>query len=99
VIAFLPHILDTGASGRNEYLGTLKALAEKNKRRPFTYVWAEAASQPALEKVLGVGGFGYPALSVVKVEKKRYATMVRAFTQDGVNEFLGRLYSGQEKNK
>jgi len=28
-IAFLPHILDTGATGRNEYLGVLRALAEK----------------------------------------------------------------------
>jgi len=97
VIAFIPHILDTGAAGRNEYLGTLKALAEKNKRKPFTYVWTEAAAQPELEKVLGIGGFGYPALSVVKVEKKRYATMVRAFTQEAVSEFLGRLFNGQEK--
>jgi len=97
VILFVPHILDTGASGRNEYLGTLKALAEKHKRKPFTYVWTEAAAQPALEQLLGIGGFGYPALSVVKVEKKRFATMVRAFTQDGVSEFLGRLYDGREK--
>jgi len=99
VIAFLPHILDTGASGRNGYIGTLKAIAEKHKKKPFTYVWTEAATQAELEKILGIGGFGYPALSVVKVEKKRYATMVHAFTQEAVSDFLGRLYDGKEKTR
>jgi len=97
VIAFFPDILDSGAAGRNEYIGTLNSLAEKNKKKPFTYVWTEAQRQPELEKVLGIGGFGYPALSVIKLEKKKFATMVRAFTQDGVNEFLTRLSNAQEK--
>eukprot|EP00456_Euglypha_rotunda_P016808 TRINITY_DN15638_c0_g1_i5.p1 TRINITY_DN15638_c0_g1~~TRINITY_DN15638_c0_g1_i5.p1 ORF type:complete len:104 (+),score=11.27 TRINITY_DN15638_c0_g1_i5:576-887(+) len=52
--------------------------------------------QPELEKVLGIGGFGYPALSVLNSQKKRYATMVRAITQDGVGEFLQRLMSMTE---
>jgi protein disulfide-isomerase A6 len=37
-IAFLPDILDTGASGRNGYLAVLRDMAEKYKKRPFALV-------------------------------------------------------------
>jgi len=97
VITFLPHILDSGAEGRNNYLSTLRAIAEKFKRKPFTYVWVEAGAQAPLEKVLGIEGIGYPAVGALNTQKKRYAKMVRSFTQDGVGEFLQRLFSGSEK--
>ena len=34
-VAFLPHILDSMAEGRNEYIQILKAVAEKYKQRSF----------------------------------------------------------------
>lgn len=34
-VAFLPHILDSMAEGRNNYIAILKAVAEKYKQRSF----------------------------------------------------------------
>lgn len=56
IIAFLPHILDSGAEGRNAYLQVLTASAEAFKGRPFSFLWSEGGKQPALEANLEVGG-------------------------------------------
>ena len=37
VISFLPHILDTGAAGRNEYIGLLKEMGNKYKQKSWGY--------------------------------------------------------------
>lgn len=38
MVAFLPHILDSTAAGRNGYIATLLGIAERYKQRPFGYV-------------------------------------------------------------
>ena len=38
LISILPDILDTGASGRNAYLNTLKELGDKYKKRKWGFV-------------------------------------------------------------
>lgn len=48
-IAFLPDILDSKAAGRNGYISVLKQLAEKYKGSSFSYLWASAGQQAALE--------------------------------------------------
>lgn len=75
VISFLPHILDTGAAGRNEYITLLKEMGNKYKQKSWGYyhhyictviflfcrwVWLEGGANMDLEASLGVGGFGYP---------------------------------------
>lgn len=55
LIAFLPHILDTNAKGRQAHLEMLSKVAMTYKERPFSWFWAEGASQQALEKLVGVG--------------------------------------------
>jgi len=96
VIAFLPHILDSGAQVRNGYIDVLKKAAETHKRKPFAYLWTEAFQQSQLEPVLGIGGFGYPAVAAVNHKKSRYVSMVRAFNADNLNDFLKDVLSGRE---
>lgn len=55
LIAFLPHILDTNAKGRQAHLDMLLKFAMTYKERPFSWFWVEGASQQALEKLVGVG--------------------------------------------
>jgi len=88
IIAFLPHILDSQASGRNAYIDVLKKVGEKYKNHGWGYVWTEAMAQESLEQSLGVGGFGYPALAAVSLKKGKCAVMRGSFSQDGVHEFL-----------
>ena len=53
-----------------------------------SWLWAEAGAQQSLEQGLELGGFGYPALTVVNAKKKIFATLRGAFSYDGINEFL-----------
>ena len=88
VIAFLPHILDSGASGRNTYIDVLTQIGEKYKKNNWGWLWSEAMAQDKLEDSLGVGGFGYPALTAVSIKKGKAAMMRGSFSKDGVHEFL-----------
>ena len=56
ILAFLPHILDSHADGRNAYLGVLKEAAEQFKGRRFSFLWVEGGKQPDLEANFEVGG-------------------------------------------
>ena len=35
VVSFLPHILDTGAEGRNNYITLLKGMGDKYKQKSW----------------------------------------------------------------
>lgn len=94
-VAFLPHILDSGAAERNKYIGVLKAMAEKYKSRPFGWLWTEGAIQTKLEAAVDVGGFGYPALVTFNARKLKYAPLRGAYSLEGVDEFLRALTVGR----
>lgn len=52
------------------------------------WVWSEANSQPELENMLEIGGFGYPAMAVLNAKKMKYSILRGSFSSDGINEFL-----------
>eukprot|EP00243_Klebsormidium_subtile_P002172 TRINITY_DN14160_c0_g1_i1.p1 TRINITY_DN14160_c0_g1~~TRINITY_DN14160_c0_g1_i1.p1 ORF type:complete len:431 (-),score=124.05 TRINITY_DN14160_c0_g1_i1:277-1569(-) len=93
-LSFLPHILDSGAAGRNAYIATLKATAEKHKRRPYGYVWAEAGAQPELENAVGVGGYGYPAMVGLNAKKGVYSSLRGAFADQSISAFVANPSTG-----
>lgn len=97
-VAFLPDILDSKAEGRNKYLELLLSVAEKFKRSPYSYVWAAAGKQPDLEKQVGVGGYGYPALVALNVKKGVYAPLRSAFELDQIVEFVKEAGRGGKGN-
>ncbi|CAH1444761.1 unnamed protein product [Lactuca virosa] len=87
-VSFLPDILDSKAEGRNKYIEMLLSVAEKFKRSPYSYVWAAAGKQAELEKHVGVGGYGYPALVALNIKKGAYAPLRSAFEKDQIIEFV-----------
>ncbi|KAI5653278.1 hypothetical protein M9H77_30465 [Catharanthus roseus] len=97
-VAFLPDILDSKAEGRNKYLEMLLSVAEKFKRSPYSFVWAEAGKQPDLEKHVGVGGYGYPALVALNVKKGAYAPLKSAFGRDQIIVFVKEAGQGGKGN-
>ncbi|KAM7503692.1 hypothetical protein LguiB_002596 [Lonicera macranthoides] len=97
-VAFLPDILDSKAEGRNKYLELLLSVAEKFKKSPYSYVWAAAGNQPELEKHVGVGGYGYPALVALNVKKGVYAPLRSAFERDQIIEFVREAGHGGKGN-
>ena len=66
VVAFLPHILDCQSSCRNGHIEDMKKLGDKYKKKDWGWLWAEGMTQPDLEAAVEVGGFGYPALVVIR---------------------------------
>uniref|UniRef100_A0A7N0TAM6 protein disulfide-isomerase n=1 Tax=Kalanchoe fedtschenkoi TaxID=63787 RepID=A0A7N0TAM6_KALFE len=97
-VAFLPDILDSKADGRNRYLQQLLTVAEKFKRMPYSYVWAAAGKQLDLEKHVGVGGYGYPAMVALNLKKGAYAPLRSAFEVDQIIEFIKEAGRGGKGN-
>ncbi|XP_023830058.1 protein disulfide-isomerase A6 [Salvelinus sp. IW2-2015] len=95
VIAVLPHILDTGAAGRNSYLEVMMKMAEKYKKKMWGWLWTEAGAQMELEASLGIGGFGYPAMTAINARKMKFALLKGSFSETGINEFLRDLSVGR----
>uniref|UniRef100_A0A2K5IU44 protein disulfide-isomerase n=1 Tax=Colobus angolensis palliatus TaxID=336983 RepID=A0A2K5IU44_COLAP len=95
VVAVLPHILDTGAAGRNSYLEVLLKMADKYKKKMWGWLWTEAGAQSELETALGIGGFGYPAMAAINARKMKFALLKGSFSEQGINEFLRELSFGR----
>ena len=92
-VALLPHILDSGADGRNAYLATLKTVAKRN-RRLYSFLWTEAGMQPKLEGALDRCCAGYPTLAVVSADKGRFALMREAFDAKHAASFVAGVLRG-----
>ncbi|XP_076612566.1 protein disulfide-isomerase A6 isoform X3 [Chaetodon auriga] len=95
VIAVLPHILDTGAVGRNSYLEVMMKMSEKYKKKMWGWLWTEAGAQMELEASLGIGGFGYPAMAAINARKMKFALLRGSFSETGIHEFLRELSVGR----
>lgn len=95
IVAVLPHILDTGAAGRNDYLTVMLKMADKYKKKMWGWLWTEAGAQLDLESSLGIGGFGYPAMAAVNARKMKFALLKGSFSEQGINEFLRELSFGR----
>ncbi|KAE8286768.1 Protein disulfide-isomerase A6 [Larimichthys crocea] len=95
IIAVLPHILDTGAEGRNGYLDVMLKMSEKYKKKMWGWLWAEAGAQMELEASLGIGGFGYPAMAAINSRKMKFALLRGSFSETGIHEFLRELSVGR----
>ncbi|KAL7862315.1 hypothetical protein SRHO_G00137560 [Serrasalmus rhombeus] len=95
IVAVLPHILDTGASGRNSYLDVMRMMAEKYKKKMWGWLWTEAGAQMELESSLGIGGFGYPAMAAINARKMKFSLLKGSFSETGIHEFLRDLSVGR----
>lgn len=95
IVSVLPHILDCQSKCRNDFLSTLKVLAEKFKRQQWGWVWAEAGQQLEMESSLDIGGFGYPAMAAVNSRKAKFSLMRGSFGETGINEFLRSISVGR----
>lgn len=90
---FLPHILDSGAAGRNAYLDTFKEIAAEFRKMPIAFVWTEANAQPALESALSING-NFPTLAMVSVDKKAFAVPKVSWSKKNLQAFLQGVLSG-----
>uniref|UniRef100_A0A0E0M1W9 protein disulfide-isomerase n=1 Tax=Oryza punctata TaxID=4537 RepID=A0A0E0M1W9_ORYPU len=62
------------------------------------FVWTAAGKQADLEKQVGVGGYGYPAMVALNVKKGAYAPLRSAFQLDEIIEFVKEAGRGGKGN-
>lgn len=93
VILFLPHILDSGAKGRNDYLSMFQDIAKTFRKMPFTFLWSEGTAQPELEQSLAING-NFPTVAVLSLEKNVFAVPKVSWNKKNIQSFLNGVLSG-----
>jgi len=93
IVAFLPHIYDSGAKGRNDELKVLDEAFKGSKKsgKNIGFLWSQGGDQFELEEALGLQ-FGFPAVIAVNFAKDRFG--VHRGTFDKISEFLTSLSRG-----
>merc|ERR1711976_349467 len=94
IIAFLPHIKDSGESKRKEYIKYLQEVSDKNKGRPLSFLWVQGGNNFDFEEALNLG-FGFPAVVAIHTGKSKFSVMRASYSAQNVDKFIGDLWSGK----
>ena len=94
VLAALPHIMDSSASGRNHYKDLVTSVSKTFRGSAFSFLWFEGGSQPALEEALELS-FGFPALVAYSMDRHAYAVLRGSFSEKAMTSFLHGVTSGR----
>jgi hypothetical protein len=97
VLAFLPHILDDGAKGRNAHLKILNGVLKANKGdggADVGFMWTQGGDAFEIEEKLSLQ-FGFPAIIAINLKKEKYGVHRGIFDKDGVSQFLRSLQIGK----
>jgi hypothetical protein len=95
VVAFLPHILDDFAAGRQEKLKTLEKAFQASKKdgKNIGFLWSQGGDQFELEEKLGLQ-FGFPAIVAVNFAKAKFGIHRGTYSSEQIGQFLTSLSRG-----
>jgi len=95
VVAFLPHILDDTASGRNANLKVLDEALKASKKdgKSIGFLWSQGGDQFELEEQLGLQ-FGFPAVIAINFAKGRFGVHRGTYSKEQISHFLTSLSRG-----
>lgn len=96
VIMFAPHILDSLAKGRNDYIALMKDVANKYRGKSMEFFWTEGGAQPGLEAAMDVSP-NYPSVGVVQVAKGVSSVLRLSWSKKNIKSYLDGLISGSER--
>eukprot|EP00551_Chaetoceros_affinis_P003569 CAMPEP_0203633638 /NCGR_PEP_ID=MMETSP0088-20131115/723_1 /ASSEMBLY_ACC=CAM_ASM_001087 /TAXON_ID=426623 /ORGANISM="Chaetoceros affinis, Strain CCMP159" /LENGTH=496 /DNA_ID=CAMNT_0050487015 /DNA_START=21 /DNA_END=1511 /DNA_ORIENTATION=+ len=91
----LPHILDSGAEGRNKYRDIMTSASKAVRGMSFQFMWFEGGAQPDLETTLELT-FGFPAVAAYSVDKGVYTVHRSSFTEKNLRQFLTGITTGKQ---
>ena len=94
LIAFLPHIRDSGEEKRQQLIQELQSIREKHKTKPVTFLWVQGGNNFDLEEKLRLGS-GFPAIVAINHGKKKFSPMRAKYNKDEINKFINDLLSGR----
>ena len=94
VLGALPHIVDSGASGRNHYRDLIAKVSKTFRGSAFSFLWFQGGDQPALETSLDLS-FGFPALVAYSMDRHAFAVLRGSFSEKAMTSFLHGVTSGR----
>jgi protein disulfide-isomerase A6 len=95
VLVSLPHILETGAEGRNTYKDIVTAASKAVRGMAFEFMWFEGGNyQTQLEESMELT-FGFPAIAAYSMDKGVYAVHRASFTEQNIRKFLTGITTGK----
>ncbi len=97
MIAFLPHILDSGEEQREAYLTIIKDVAIQYRGKPIGFTWVQGGDQLEFETIFGADGSGYPALVGISHGKKLHSKMRKSFNEEHFEKFVEDILQGKGK--
>jgi len=90
----LPHVVETGAEGRNTYIETIKTVsAELGRSNPTKFVWMQAGSQETLEALFNIGS--YPSMVAINNGRTRFANHIGGFKPKHLVKTLKSIQAGR----
>lgn len=95
VVAFLPHILDDFASGRNANLKMLDDAMKASKKdgKNIGFLWSQGGDQFEMEEKMGLQ-FGFPAVIAINFAKNKFGVHRGIFSTEQLGTFLTSLSRG-----
>jgi len=95
VLVALPHILETGAEGRNNYKEIVDKASKSVRGMGFEFMWFEGGNyQTKTEEALELT-FGFPAIAAYSMDRGVYAVHRGSFTEQNVRKFLMGITTGK----
>jgi len=95
LVAFVPHLLDSGVSARNDMLKTITDVLRASYSMPVKFFWSEGGEQFEFEDQLRLQ-FGFPAVVAINLEKNRYAIHKGTFEENALRSFITSLMAGRQ---
>lgn len=95
IVAFLPHILDDGAKGRDASIKIMDDVMKASKKdgKNIGFVWSQGGDQFEMEEKLGLQ-FGFPAVIAINFAKGRFGVHRGTFGKEALSNFLTSLSRG-----
>ena len=94
LIAFLPHIKDSGEEKRKQFVTELTEIRGKHVSKPLTFLWVQGGDNFDLEEGLRLGS-GFPAMVAINYGKGKFAPMRAKYNKEEINKFINDLLSGR----
>lgn len=96
VLAALPHILDSGADGRNKYRSVMAKVRKQFRGGAFSFLWFQGGdAQLEFEKTLELT-FGYPAVVALSLDRQAYSVLRGSFSEKSLAAFLNGVVTGRQ---
>lgn len=94
VVFVVPHVIDTGADGRNKLIEMFVQVAAKMRARGVAFAWIVGGEHPQFEEAFGVIST-YPTFIAINEPRKRFATHRGRFDLDGIVAGIAKVLDGK----